>query len=67
MEWIVFVSVNNTKQTTPFKMGMVMDFNTCKYGDSLEGLELMSTTPKKLILKIPRGRLKEITFLRIFT
>ena len=31
---------------TPFKMGKVMDFNTCGYGDSLGGFELMGITPK---------------------
>ena len=47
---------------TPFKMGKVMDFNTCGYEDSLGGLELMGITPKKSIFKIPRERLKKSHF-----
>ena len=52
---------------SPFKMGKVMDFNTCRYGDSPGGLELMGITPKKFILKIPRGKLKKSQFKEFFT
>jgi len=40
--------------STLFKMGMVMDFDTCGYGDSIGGLGLKGITPKKVISRFPR-------------
>ena len=48
-------------------MEVVIDFDTCGYGDSLGGLELMGKTPQKVIFKIPQGRLKRSYFKEFFT
>ena len=47
---------------TPFKMGMALDFETCGYGDSMGGTGLMGITPRMIVFKIPRERLKKSTF-----
>ena len=53
--------------STLFKMDLVMDFDTCGYGDSLGGLILMNITPQNNIFKLPRGRLKKSHFRDFFT
>ena len=54
--------IGNTSPITPFKMGMALDFETCGYGDSMGGTGLMGITPRMIVFKIPRERLKKSTF-----
>ena len=62
-----YMSFTKQLQDTLVKMGLVMDFDTCRYGGSLGGLEMMDIIPKMLLFKIPRGRLKKSHFKDFFT
>jgi len=43
-------------------MGMIMDFDTCGYGDCMGGLGLKGITPQKVISRFPRERFEKLPF-----